>query len=146
MVCFIYTFENYLNWILFSKMKKAFVCSPYVTRMHPYCYFDVSVLYLYVTRVRIMSWVSDPYVTRMHSYVTCMLLVCIRMHPYVTCMLLVFVCIRVWCFSQEIVTLSTTSYYLLLKERRDRAHKKFFKKAQNSVKKGVYFLEMSRSS
>jgi len=63
---FIYTFENYLNWKLFYKMKKAFVCSPYVTRMHPYCYFDVSVRYLYVTRMRI------------RVYPIRMLLVCIR--------------------------------------------------------------------
>lgn len=125
-------------------MKKAFVCSPYVTRMHPYCYFDVSVRYLYVTRMRI------------RVYPIRLLLLCIRM--LLVCYSYVFVCIRmllvcysfsyvsVWCFSQEIVTLSTTSYYLLLKERRDHAHKKFFKKAQNFEKKGVYFLKMSRSS
>ena len=98
--------------------------------MFPVCYSYASVLllssvrYLYVTRMRILVCVSDLYVTRIYSYVTCMLLVSIRM--LLVCYSYVFVCIRmllvyysfsyvsVWCFSQEIVTLLTTSYYLLL--------------------------------
>ena len=136
MVCFIYTWKL-LKLKTILKNEKGI-------RMFPVCYSYALVLllssvrYLYVTRMRI------------RVYPIRMLLVSIRM--LLVCYSYVFVCIRmllvccsfsyvsVWCFSPEIVTLLTTLYYLLSNERRDRAHKKFLKKAQNSVKKAVYFL------
>ena len=39
------------------------------------------------------------------------------------------------------MTLLTTSYYLLLNERRDRAHKKFFKTAQKFREKRSLLLK-----